>query len=285
MAGDSRATRYNATSLARALTILDVFGPRTAALGVSEIARSLGARAGSLYPALSTLERFGYLERDSEKRFRLGLKLLERGHALLANTGLPERAKPVLRDLARRLTVNAHLAVLHRGQVVYLDREEGSPNVVFPSVVGRLVPAHCTALGKVLLAHLEQDERRELLADHPLERRTRRTITSLRRLERDLADVRARGYAVDRQEFQEGVVCVAAPVRDHTGKVVAATSVSLLNVRAKAARMRKITREVVRTAALISQAIGYSPVRRRTMPREQVPTGGAYQNRHRPGGR
>lgn len=266
MPRDSRATRYNATSLARALTILDVFGPRMATLSVSEIARCLRVRAGSLYPALSTLERFGYLERDSDKRFRLGLKLLERGHTLLANTGLHERAKPGLRELARRLSVNVHLAVLHQGQVVYLDREEGSPNVVFPSVVGRLVPAHCTALGKALLAHLEPDERRELLAGKPLERRTKRTITSLPRLERELADVKARGYAVDNQEFQQGVVCVGAPVRDYTGKVIAATSVSLLNVRAKEARMQKIAREVVRAAALISQAMGYRLVQRGIRP-------------------
>lgn len=254
-----RSPRYNSTSLARALTILDLFEPGTPTLTATQIARSLRVRPGSLYPALSTLERFGYLERRPDKRFRLGLKLLERGHTILLHLDLYERARPALRQLAQALSANAHLAVLHQGQVLYLGREEAAPSAVFPSIVGRLVPAYCTALGKVLLAHLPPGERRHLLAGRPLERRTPRTITSLRRLEVELAGVLARGYAVDNEELHEGVVCVAAPIRDHAGGVMAAISVSLLKARVTEARIEKIAQEVVRTAAIISGAMGYRP--------------------------
>ncbi len=254
-----RSPRYNSTSLARALTILDLFEPGTPTLTATQIARSLRVRPGSLYPALSTLERFGYLERRPDKRFRLGLKLLERGHTILLHLDLYERARPALRQLAQALSANAHLAVLHQGQVLYLGREEAAPSAVFPSIVGRLVPAYCTALGKVLLAHLPPGERRHLLAGQPLERRTPRTITSLRRLEVELAGVLARGYAVDNEELHEGVVCVAAPIRDHAGGVMAAISVSLLKARVTEARIEKIAQEVVRTAAIISGAMGYRP--------------------------
>ena len=154
MADLRRGRRYNATSLARALSILGLFEPSTPSLSATQIARSLRVRPGSLYPALSTLERFGYLERRPDKRFRLGLKLLERGHTILQSLDMYERAKPALLELARALSANAHLAVLHQGQVLYLGREEAAPSAVFPSIVGRLVPAHCTALGKVLLAHM-----------------------------------------------------------------------------------------------------------------------------------
>ncbi len=255
-----RTPRYNATSLARALTILDLFEPATPSLSASQIARSLRVRPGSLYPALSTLERFGYLERRSDKRFRLGLKLLERGHTILLHLDLYERAKPALRELAQALSANAHLAVLHQGQVLYLGREEAAPSAVFPSIVGRLVPAHCTALGKVLLAHLNPGERRQLLAVRPLERRTARTITSLRRLNAELAGVLTRGYAVDNEELHEGVMCVGAPIRDHAEAVVAAISVSLLKARVTEARVEKITHEVVGTAGAISGAMGYRPL-------------------------
>jgi DNA-binding IclR family transcriptional regulator len=259
MTGRPHRVRYNATSLTRALTILDLFEPGTPTLSATQIARSLRVRPGSLYPALSTLERFGYLERRPDKRFRLGLKLLERGHTILLHLDLYERARPALKELAQALSANAHLAVLYHGQVLYLGREEAAPSAVFPSIVGRLAPAYCTALGKVLLAHLPPGERRHLLAGRPLERRTPRTITSLRRLEVELAGVLARGYAVDNEELHEGVMCVAAPIRDHAGGVVAAISVSLLKARVTEARAEKIAHGVVRTAARISGAMGYRP--------------------------
>jgi DNA-binding IclR family transcriptional regulator len=261
MIDQPRSPRYHSTSVARALTILELFEPETPSLSASQIARSLRVRPGSLYPALSTLERFGYLERRPDKRFRLGLKLLERGHTILLHPDMYERAKPALRELAQALSANAHLAVLYQGKVLYLGREEAAPSAVFPSIVGRLAPAHCTALGKVLLAHLALGERRPLLAGRPLERWTARTITGLRRLERELAGVRGRGYAVDDEELHDGVMCVAAPVRDHAGKVVAAISVSLLKTRVTESRQHKIAQEVVRTAAIISGAMGYRPTR------------------------
>jgi DNA-binding IclR family transcriptional regulator len=259
MPGVPRTPRYTATSLARALTILDLFGPSSPSLTATQIARSLRVRPGSLYPALSTLERFGYLERRPDKRFRLGLKLLERGHMILQSLDLFERARPALRDLARALSANAHLAVLHQGQVLYLSREEAAPTAVFPSIVGRIVPAHCTALGKVLLAHMTPAERRQLLGVRPLERRTPRTITSRRRLEAELAAIVTRGFAVDNEELNTGVMCVAAPIRDYAGLVVAAISVSLLKARVTEARLEKIGHEVMRTAAIISGAMGYRP--------------------------
>jgi len=252
-----RTPRYNATSLARALTILDLFEPSTPTLSATQIARRLRVRPGSLYPALSTLERFGYLERRPDKRFRLGLKLLERGHTILQHLDVYERAKPALRALADSLSANAHLAVPHQGQVLYLCREEALPGLVFPSIVGRLVPAHCTALGKVLLAHLSPSERRDFLAGQPLEKRTSKTIVTLRRLEAELAKVVRRGYATDHEELYEGLTCVAAPVRDHAGEVVAAISVSLPRSRMTAARTDRVAQKVISTAKIISSGMGY----------------------------
>jgi len=257
MPGWPQAPRYNASSLARALTILDLFEPATPALSATQIARRLRVRPGTLYPALSTLERFGYLERRPDKRFRLGLKLLERGHTIPLNLNVYERAKPALRDLAQSLAVNAHLAVLHQGQVLYLGREEAAPSTVFPSIVGRLVPAHCSAPGKVLLAHLDPGERRDLLAGRPLERRTPRTITNLKRLEVEFAGIAVKGCGMDDEERNEGVFCVAAPMRDHADEVVAAISASLLKARVKPGQVDKIAQAVMRTATKISGAMGY----------------------------
>lgn len=252
-----RSPRYHATSLARALTVLDLFEPSTPTLSATQIARRLRIRPGSLSAPLATLERFGYLERRPDKRFRLGLKLLERGHTVLQHLDVYEQAKPALRALANSLSANAHLAVPYRGQVLYLGREEAMLSSFFPSIVGRLVPAHCTALGKVLLASLSPGERRDFLAGQPLEKRTSKTIITPRRLEAELGKVARQGYAVDHEELYDGLTCVATPVRDHAGEVVAAISVSLPRSLMTAARTARVALRVIRTATLISKGMGY----------------------------
>lgn len=189
--------RYLNTSLAKALRVCELFDGERSELSLSEIANALGSRPGSVYPIVCTLQSFGYLERDpATKRFRLGLKFLALANHILSSLDIREKAKPVLKELARKLQVNAHLAVLYEDEVLYLDREEAAPSVVLPSVIGRRVPPHCTALGKVLLAH-DQEAAARITAAGELPKLTRNTITDAQALERELAKVRQAGYALD----------------------------------------------------------------------------------------
>ncbi|MCR4392410.1 MAG: IclR family transcriptional regulator [Candidatus Acetothermia bacterium] len=248
--------RYLNTSLAKALGVLDLFNGAPNGLTLTEVARAMGVRPGSIYPIVYTLQRFGYLDRDPEtKRYRLGLKILAQAHHILASLDIREQAKPVLRRLARELEANAHLAILYEDDVLYLDREEAAPSVVIPSVIGLRVPPHCTALGKVLLAH-NPDVAERVLARAPLPALTPRTLTDPEVIRRELVGVRARGYAVDWEEFHEGNVCVAAPVRNYRGRVVAAISVSLVKTRVEHEPLEGFIRVVVAGAQEVSQSMG-----------------------------
>ena len=244
-------------SLAKALGVLDLFNGEGRGLTLTEVARAMGTRPGSIYPIVHTLQRFGYLDRDPEtKRYRLGLKILAQAHHILASLDIRDQAKPVLRRLARELEANAHLAILYEDDVLYLDREEAAPSVVIPSAIGRRVPAHCTALGKVLLAH-DPEVTARVVARVPLPALTPRTLTDPEVIRWELDGVVARGYAVDWEEFHEGNVCVAAPVRNYRGRVVAAISVSLMKSRLTRDPLEPFTRAVVNGAQEISAAMGY----------------------------
>lgn len=249
--------RYINTSLAKALRVLDLFNDVEEGLSLSEIAQRMDTRPGSIYPIVYTLQKFGYLQRDPEtKKYSLGLRILALANQILSSLDIREKAKPVLKRLARELEVNAHLAVLYEGEVLYLDREEAAPSVVIPSVIGRRVPPHCTALGKVLLAQ-HQDVLEELLGKGPLPALTPNTITNPELLRRELERVRKQGYAIDWEEFHEGNICVAAPVYNYRGKAVAAISVSLPKARLTHDSLDRFVQAVVGAAYEVSSAIGY----------------------------
>ncbi|MFN3346877.1 MAG: IclR family transcriptional regulator [Candidatus Bipolaricaulaceae bacterium] len=248
--------RYLNTSLAKALRILDLFNGVEGGLSLSEIAQRMHTRPGSIYPIVYTLHKFGYLKRDPEtKKYSLGLRILVLANHILSSLDVREKSKPVLKRLARELGVNAHLAILYEDEVLYLDREEAAPSVVIPSVIGRRVPPHCTALGKVLLAH-NQETLERLLASGPLPALTPNTITNPELLRRELERVRQQGYATDWEEFHEGNICVAAPVRNYRGTVVAAISVSFPKPRLTHESLEKFVQAVIRGAHEISAAIG-----------------------------
>lgn len=249
--------RYLNTSLAKALRVLDLFNGVDGGLSLSEIAQRMHTRPGSIYPIVYTLYKFGYLARDPEtKRYSLGLRILTLANQILSSLDIREKAKPVLKRLARELGVNAHLAMLYEGEVLYLDREEAAPSVVIPSVIGRRVPPHCTALGKVLLAH-NPEVLDELLARGPLPALTPNTVTDPELLRRELERVRQQGYATDWEEFHEGNICVAAPVRNYRGTVVAAISVSLPKARLTHDSLGRFVQAVISGAHEVSSAIGY----------------------------
>ena len=253
--------QYNVSSLEKAFALLDLFTAEEAALSVSELAKRLHTRASTIYPTLRTLQKHGYLQQDEQKRYRLGLKFLEKGRIILDQLDIRTVAQPHLRRLAEACQANAHLAVLHEGRVIYLHREEGHPSLTIQDIIGYSAPAHCTALGKVLLAHLDPGALEAFLEAYELRPLTPNTITDREQLKDELVRVRAQGYAVDNEEFHEGVVCVAAPVHDYRDRVAAAISISLPRSRFadQAARMACV-RRVQDAARSISEEMGFRPI-------------------------
>ncbi len=250
--------RYQNSSLAKALCLLDLFDAEQEELSLTEMAEALDTRAGTIYPIVTTLHRYGYLQRDSHtKRYRLGLRLLAQAGRILASLDIREQAKPVLKKLARDLSANTHLGVLYDCEVLFLDREEATPGVVLSSPVGSRVPAHCTALGKVFLAH-DGDAAARVCAAGELPAVTVYTITDPQELQNQLGEVRKRGYAVDMEEFHEGNVCVGAPIRNHEGLVGGGISISVGKARLERDPLSAFVDGVVEGAAEVSEAMGYS---------------------------
>jgi len=249
---------YRNKSLDRGLRILDLFNETTEQLTASEIAALLDTTPATLYPTLHTLVAHDYLTRDDQKRFRLGLKLLERSGQVLAQFDVRRIAQAHLRKLARSRQVTADLAILYGNEVLYLEREAGHPAAVLSAVVGRRVPLHCTSLGKVLLAFLPDAERDDLVHSLPFDSYTTNTITDPEQLIEELKTTRQRGYALDIEEFHFGTACVGAPIRHHGGAVVAAISLMLSEPSNLQTTHQEDALAVLKTANVISRELGFA---------------------------
>ncbi|MGH7819278.1 MAG: IclR family transcriptional regulator, partial [Candidatus Binatia bacterium] len=227
----------------------------------------------TVHRLLMVLERHRLVEKIPHSgRYGLGLKLFELGTRAVAQLGLGQRARPYLERLVAEVRETAHLCVLDEGEVLYLEKVEPSRTVRVPSSVGRRNPAHCTAVGKVLLAFLPPAELDAVVRRHALRAFTRNTITSLSALRRELDAVRERGYSVDNEEIEEGLVCVGAPVRDYSGSVVASISIAGPAFRLTKAKIPAVAAKVTRGAGEFSTALGHRDmerlvsVRRRSRP-------------------
>ncbi len=256
-AGGPPRRRYLVNAVERALGILEHVDGSARGTGITELSRRLGLGKSTVHRLCATLEHHGYLIRDpATGRYRLSLRVFQIGSTALSDLGLPARAMPALEDLGASVQETVHLAILDGSEIVFIGKVESSRPLGLYSRVGRRSPAHCTALGKVLLAHAAAEARAHVLS-RPLARYTAATITTPQALERALDEVRRRGYAVDDQEFEDGVRCVAAPVRDHSGRVVAALSVSAPAGRLPRGRVPSLAEQVVAAARRVSRELGW----------------------------
>jgi DNA-binding IclR family transcriptional regulator len=257
---DPQARLTGAQVVDRVVDILEAFlrlGPQ---LGVSELSRALGLKKATTHRLLASLRRRDMVAQDPiTRRYRLGVKLWELGSRATSELEWMERAKPYLQRLTDETGETAHLAVLNDGEVLYIDKVESQHSLRMPSQVGRRLPAHCTGVGKALIAHLPADDLAAIVARRGLPRFTDHTMTDLDALARDLTKVRRLGYSVDDQEIEEGLRCIGAPVRDHSGRVVAAVSVAGPVTRLPTAEVPRIGEIVMAGARSISAALGCPP--------------------------
>lgn len=220
--------RYIIRSVSRALELLKTFSGAQSELSLAEISRCLNLNRSTTFRLLVTLQAHGYLEQDRESRkYRLGVTCLELGTVFLNQSDIRKEALPILSRLRDECKETVHLARLAGSEVVYLEKLEGLlPIGIMGSRVGGRVPAHCTGLGKAMLAYIPEAEMRRLYAESDLPRFTPNTITGLTELLSELACIRQRGYAVDSEEHEPDVKCVAVPIWNYRQNVVGAISVS-----------------------------------------------------------
>ena len=218
--------RYTVDAAAKALELLSVFSFREPRLSLADLAARTGIPRATAFRLLSTLEQSGFLAKV-HGAYQLGIKCFVLGNIVAGGLDLRETAHPhliALRDSTRQTT---QIAILDHWQVVYLERVLSPDSVgLMRARAGAILPAYCTGLGKTLLAYRPESEVEAWAATQKFTALTPRTITSVKRLLKELRVIRERGYGLDEEERERGVCCIAAPISNHTGDIVAAISVA-----------------------------------------------------------
>lgn len=246
-------------SLDRALNILERLIEHNKPLGITEISQGTDLHKSTVYRLVDTLCYRGYIAQDSETgKYKIGMKFFELGSKVINDLDLRQQAKPYLYELEERTEETVHLGILENREIVYIDKVESRHTIRMSSHVGRRVHPHNTALGKVIMAHLPDDEVERIIDKEGLPRYTENTITDKEELLHELERIKDRGYAVDDEESEKGIRCVGGPIFDHAGSAKAAFSISGPAHRLTEDKMAEIKKTVVEYSRKISKAFGYN---------------------------
>ena len=252
-------SEYIIQAVSHALDLLEQFHDDVDELGVTELSKRLKLHKNNVFRLLATLESRGYIEQNkATENYRLGLKALELGQTFIKQMGLLRQAKPILEKIVEDCNETAYVAIYKENHTVYLDVVETNLTVRVVSRVGSRLPAYCTASGKVHMAFMTEEELDELLSNLKLTQHTPTTLTTPETLRIELSKVREQGYAIDDEELDEGVRCIAAPIRDYTRRIVGAISISGPSMRISNERIDNELIALVLTAATeLSTRLGY----------------------------
>ncbi len=249
---------YSVQSVVRCFRIVDTIAGAEQEIGAQQISRLVGLHISTAFRFLQTLAQNGVLEQNPETgKYRLGLKLLAWGMQVLRQMDLRRDAIALLRELNEKTHETVHMCVYDRDAAIYIEKIESPAPLRGFSEVGKGAPLHCTGVGKVLMAGLSDQDLDSLLKRYPLRRFTPNTITQARAMKKELERIRAQGYAIDDEEHEPGIRCVAAPIRNHTGKVIASISIAGRTTSVTPARVPELIHTVRETAQRISARLGY----------------------------
>jgi IclR family transcriptional regulator, pca regulon regulatory protein len=256
-----REARFS-QSLERGLAVLGCFTPECPVLGISELAEELGMSRSTTHRYASTLVALGYLVQGRRRKYRLGLRVCELGLSAQGSTSLQEHARPYLEELRGRSFHTVAIAVLDGSEILYLDylpaRRRGAHLVDLGLGEGSRQPAYCTAIGKLLMAHLPEGEQRRLITECKLDRRGPGTIVSKGVLRAELARILGDGLAVAEEELAPGLYAIAAPVRCESREVAAAVSMAAHSSMISLGQLvEHLGPHLIATADRISARLGY----------------------------
>ncbi|MFN2533207.1 MAG: IclR family transcriptional regulator [Pyrinomonadaceae bacterium] len=255
---ENKSSPYRVQVLDRSLGILELLSSDGPELSLIELSERLKLHKSTTHRLVGVLEQYRFVEKSSSSgKYRLGLKLFEFGSKAVAHIDWKERARGYLERLAYETGETAHLCILDDGEVLYLEKVEAPRTVRVPSIVGRRYPAHCGGAGKTLLAFQPEEEIAELIKRRGLKSFTRNTLTTPAQLREGLRLVREQGYAIDNEEFEEGLECIGAPLRDYSGKVIAAVSIAGPTFRITDEKLPLLAKSVMDVARELSADLGY----------------------------
>lgn len=257
---DDNSERYTVPGLERGLRLLCEFSRHEKTLSAPELAKRLDVPRSTVFRLLTTLERMGFVERGEGGRdYRLGMAVLRLGFEYLASLELTEIGRPLLERLRDVIGHSTTLVVRDGRSIVYVAKSVVQTPFVSSVNVGTRLPAHATVLGRVLLEDLTLPQLRELYPEEHLQAYTEHTPASVLDLFNMVQQDRERGYVLEEGFFERGISTVAAPVRDRSGKVVAALGATIPGPHIAAAQMERIVQEVCANAAEMSRLLDHAP--------------------------
>ncbi|HEV2579516.1 MAG TPA: IclR family transcriptional regulator [Ktedonobacteraceae bacterium] len=241
----------------KAAEVLNLFSVDHPEWGISELSKTLAFPKSSTSALVTTLTEQGLLRRTNAGRYKLGWRVMALSQVLLSTTDFRTEARRVMESLIARFGETVHLAALESGQVIYVDKLQGTRAIqVSVTGVGYRLPAHCSGVGKTILADRPWEEVLLILNARGMPPLTPHTITSPEAFRQELERVSAQGYAYDLEEAVEELCCVAAPIRDHSGEVVAAMSLSVPAYRFQQYK-DQYRLAIVGAARQVSENLGY----------------------------
>jgi DNA-binding IclR family transcriptional regulator len=252
---------YRVQVLDRAINILEFIGQHgSGEVALPELSAAMKLHKTTTHRIAHVLESHGLLRRGIDSnRYRLGLHLYDLGCRALDHVSIRDEARPLMTRIAVNVGETVHLALLDGCEVLYIERIEAQRSLSMGSKLGARNPVYCTALGKAILAFSPGQEVDPILAACRMQARTRNTITTVPALKRELKRIRERGFAIDDEEIEQGIRCIAAPVLNSANCAVAAISVSGPSSRITPDRFQSIGKTLFRAALELSTSTGLVP--------------------------
>jgi DNA-binding IclR family transcriptional regulator len=251
---------YSVPAIHRTLDIIEAL-IKTRMMTVSEVNQQFKIPKSSAYAILQTLKARGYVHKDEQDRYSLSLKLFSLGSELIAGIDLRRSTYSLLKELADKAQITAHIAVLEGTRAVYIEKIEVMASVRLRTEVGRTLYLHSTGIGKALLAFRPEDEINQMLAVMPLPALTPKTITDVAALKKELAKVRAQGYSVGSEENEITTRAVGAPIFGPDGRTIAAVNLGATTLQMKPKDVPRLGALVKAYAMKMSERLGYHPSR------------------------
>lgn len=251
---------YNITSLQRGLALLQLFSASpSSGLTAKQVAQRSRLPVSTVHRFLMNLQHSGFLNSGADGAYHLGIACFAIGQAALGQLDIRRVSLPYLQELNRQTRETVHLTVRHGQSAVYVEKLDSMEQLRIYSRIGATVPLYCTAVGKVMLAHVSEEDRKLLLSEIVFKRFTPNTVSNLQELEAQLGRIRKQGFACDLEEHEMHIRCVAAPIWDHSGLVNASLSITAPTVRMTITRLRQIAPLIQNVGLQISRELGYAP--------------------------
>lgn len=258
-AAEAKEKPFYNRSLERALRILNAFGAQRPALSLAQLSEALNLPRATVLRLCSTLMKFGFLRQDPlSKQYSLGIRVLELASGVSNSLSLKRIASSYLGMMQARLGKTTFLGVLDNDEVLYIDKRDDPRNPIsFTSNIGTRRPPYWGMMGSILMAYLPESEIKRILQKNPLTSVTKKSITRKDEFMKWLTKIRLQGFVVDIEMALDGITGVAAPIFDHQGRVVAGIGVGFISSSVNAKELKRITKEVTKTAKAISKELDY----------------------------